>query len=173
MDPRPVIQSQYRAALEMLRQAIDACPDALWAAPTTHPQSAFWRVAYHAVFYAHLYLQPREEDFRPWPGHRLESNFLGPLPWPPHDLPAPCDPYAKADVLAYLDTLAGDVGSVVGALDLEGESGFHWLPFGKLELQLYSIRHVQQHAGELSERLAAEGIELDWVGARPIDARPS
>ena len=67
MDPSPVIQSQYRAALEMLRQAIDACPDALWAAPTTHPQSPFWRVAYHAVFYAHLYLQPRDIRWLPLP----------------------------------------------------------------------------------------------------------
>jgi hypothetical protein len=26
---------------------------------------------------------------------------------------------------------------------LEAESGFHWLPFDKLELQVYNIRHIQ------------------------------
>jgi hypothetical protein len=33
-----------------------------------------------------------------------------------------------------------------------------------LELQIYSIRHLMQHAGELMERLAARtGAEIDWV----------
>jgi hypothetical protein len=39
---------------------------------------------------------------------------------------------------------------------------------GKLELQFYTIRHLQQHTGELCERLGTEaGIEIGWVGMRP------
>ena len=53
----------------------------------------------------------------------------------------------------------------VDALDLQAESGFDWLPFNKLELQFYNIRHIQQHTGELCERLGTVGdIEVDWVG---------
>jgi hypothetical protein len=53
-------------------------------------------------------------------------------------------------------------------LDLEAESGFNWLPFDKLELQIYNIRHIQQHTGELYERLGTSGsIELSWVGMKP------
>jgi hypothetical protein len=166
MDPKTVIKSQYRAALAMLRQAIDACPDDVWAAPTAPPQNAVWRVAYHALFYTQLYLQPREEDFRPWRGHREQSHYLGALPWPPHDKPKACDPYTKAEVLSYLDDLVGNIGPLVDAVDLDAESGFRWLPFTKLELQVYNIRHVQQHTGEVSERLASRGMELDWVDAR-------
>ena len=56
----------------------------------------------------------------------------------------------------------------VTSLDLEAESGFHWLPFDKLELQIYNIRHIQQHTGELYERLGtAGGVELGWVGMKP------
>jgi hypothetical protein len=164
VDPKPVIRSQYRAALGMLRQAIVACPDDLWTAPATTPLNPFWRVAYHAVFYSHLYLQVREDAFRPWVGHRAESHFLGPVPWPPHNAPQPCEPYTKDEVISYLDQLVGEVEALVDALDLAAESGFDWLPFTKLELQLYNIRHVQQHAGELSERVAERGIELEWVG---------
>jgi len=52
----------------------------------------------------------------------------------------------------------------VAAMDLQAESGFHWLPFNKLELQVYNIRHLQQHTGELCERLGAHGeIEVAWV----------
>lgn len=50
---------------------------------------------------------------------------------------------------------------------LHAESGFYWLPFDKLELQFYNIRHIQQHTGEHCERLGAYGeIEVGWVGMK-------
>ncbi|QRN82842.1 hypothetical protein JR338_10520 [Chloroflexota bacterium] len=61
--------------------------------------------------------------------------------------------------------LLAQVEVQVGALDHAAESGFHWLPFNKLELQFYNIRHVQQHTGELCERFGAHGeVEVGWVG---------
>ncbi|NIV30348.1 MAG: hypothetical protein GWN58_12895, partial [Anaerolineae bacterium] len=64
MDPRQAVKSQYYAALEMLKQAIKACPEDVWDAPGY--ESPFWHVAYHVLFYTHLYLQPTEQDFVPW-----------------------------------------------------------------------------------------------------------
>ena len=56
----------------------------------------------------------------------------------------------------------------VDALDLESKSGFDWLPINKLELQFYNIRHIQQHTGELCERLGVvEDIDVGWVGMKP------
>ncbi|KPV49022.1 hypothetical protein SE17_34945, partial [Kouleothrix aurantiaca] len=52
----------------------------------------------------------------------------------------------------------------VPALALDAPSGFSWLPLTKFELQIYSIRHIQQHAGELMERLGPGATGLDWVG---------
>jgi hypothetical protein len=53
----------------------------------------------------------------------------------------------------------------VDDLDLDAESGFHWLRFDKLQLQFYNIRHIQHHTGELCERLGGTGeIEVAWVG---------
>jgi hypothetical protein len=44
-------------------------------------------------------------------------------------------------------------------------SGFDWVPPSKLALQCYTIRHLQHHAGELSERLGRDtGVEANWVG---------
>ena len=166
MDTREVIRSQYLAALEMLKQAVDRCPESLWNAP--EDKAKFWHVAYHALFYTHLYLQDTEEDFRPWANHRDEYQFMGPMPWPPHNLPKIGDPYTKEDVLAYLAVVQQQVEERVPAQDLEAASGFSWLPFSKFELQVYNIRHIQQHAGELFERLGARAaIELDWVGQGP------
>jgi hypothetical protein len=60
------------------------------------------------------------------------------------------------------------VTKCVPQLSLDDDSGFYWLPFNKLELQIYTIRHIQQHAGELMERLGVlAGIEINWVGTKP------
>jgi hypothetical protein len=165
MSTKEVIKSQYHASLEMLKQTIVKCPDSLW----NHPghSGKFWHIAYHVIFYTHLYLSPKEEDFTPWKKHREEYQFLGPLPWPPHDMPKIEKSYTKEEVLAYFEFCQEQVDPMVDALDLEAVSGFYWLSFGKLELQFYNIRHVQHHAGELADRLGTlENIEIDWVGMR-------
>jgi hypothetical protein len=164
MKIRKVIQSQYSASLEMLKNAVVRCPESIWTDP--EPKNKFWHIAYHAIFYAHLYLQSSEKDFKAWAKHRDEYEFMGPLPWPPHNQPKIDEPYSKAEVLEYLEFCQGQVASILPELNLESdESGFSWLPFNKLELQFYNIRHLQQHAGELCERLGTEaGIDVDWVG---------
>ena len=163
MDTKRVIQSQYHAALEMLKQAVTGCPESLWDAP--EDKNRFWHVAYHALFYTHLYLQDTEKDFRPWENHRDEYQFMGPVPWPPHDLPKIGEAYTREDVLAYFAFVRKQVQERVPALDLEAASGFEWLPFGKLELQFYNIRHLQHHTAELYERLGSRAaIEMDWIG---------
>ena len=147
MDPHNVIQSQYLAALGMLKQVIVQCPEALWYAPGN--QDRFWRKSYHALFYAHLYLQNVEKDFVLWEKH--------------HD-PDGEEPFTKDEVLEYLSFVEKQVLDRVPTTDLDAESGFHWLPFNKLELQFYNIRHIQQHVGELYERLGThENIELGWI----------
>ncbi len=158
-----VIVSQYLAALAMLKAAITRCPESLWDSPDD--RNKFWHVAYHALFYTHLYLADSEETFRPWARHRPEHQFLGQLPWPPHDPPRIGAPYDKDAVLEYLAFCEHEVADRVPRVDMAAASGFDWLPLGKLELQLYSIRHIQQHTGELMERLGARaGVDVDWVG---------
>ena len=164
MQFNDIITSQYFAALEMLRRAIVACPDELWDEPDQ--ANRFWHVAYHALFYTHLYVQPSEADFMPWTRHRPNLNFMGTLPWPPHDAVEPGAPYTREELLDYLAVVRAEVRKQTANLDLSrDDSGFYWLPMGKLELQIYTIRHVQQHAGELCQRLQDhDGTEIDWVG---------
>ena len=166
MDLPTVIVSQYQAALEMLRQSVVKCPQSFW--DRAEDKTKFWHVAYHALFYTHLYLSDSEATFTPWVKHRQEYQFMGPTPWPPHEMPRIGEPYDKATILEYADFCRRQVDERVPWLDLESpESGFDWLPFGKLELQFYNIRHLQQHTGELMERLGARaGIDVDWVGSK-------
>ncbi len=149
MDLHKTIRSQYLASLAMLKQVIVKCPEALWNAPGN--QDKFWRKSYHALFYTHLYLQNAEKDFVLWEKHHDPEGEV---------------PFTKDEVLEYLSFVEKQVADCVPVTNLDAESGFHWLPFGKLELQLYNIRHIQQHTGELYERLGAhENIELGWVSS--------
>ncbi|HEY9122204.1 MAG TPA: DinB family protein [Brevefilum sp.] len=156
MTVKKSIQSQYLAALAMLKEAIEKCPDSLWA--DSGYVNPFWHVAYHVLFYTHFYLSLTAKDFIPWEQHRDEITSLEPSV-------KEVQPYSKEDILEYLEFCLAQVEAQVSAMDLEAESGFYWLPFDKLELQLYNIRHIQQHTGELCERLGAHGeIEIGWVG---------
>jgi hypothetical protein len=162
MDLKKTIKSQYHASLEMMKQVIDKCPDSLWV--STNTKNQFWCIVFHALFYTHLYLQPMEADFVRWTKYKDGSQFLGRQPWPPHAEPKFDRSYTKAELLEYLELCHAEVDVKVSILDLASASGFDWLPFDKAELQLYNIRHLQQHIGELSERLGSQGIELDWIG---------
>ena len=157
MDTKAVIQSQFLATLEMLKKAIEACPDEMWTDP--EPKNKFWHIAFHALFYAHFYLHPTQDDFVAWEKHRDEVVSLE-----PSNDPSAVEPYSQAEVLEYLVFCREQVKVKVAASNLEAESGFYWLPFNTLEKHLYNIRHVQLHTGELCERLGEVGIDVGWVG---------
>ena len=162
MNLPEVIISQYLASLAMLEQAIAKCPQSIWNDPGS--KEKFWHIAYHTLFYTHLYLQDSPETFTPWLKHRQEYQYLGQVPWSPHAPPQIGEPYDRDDLLEYLAFCQRQVAERVPQLNLEAASGFDWLAFSKLELQIYTIRHIQQHTGELMERLGTQAdVNIDWV----------
>jgi hypothetical protein len=162
MDVKSAIIDQYGAALEMLRLAIVQCPDARWN--DAQGRKMFWLVAYHALFYTHLYLSDNLGKFKPWEKYRKDIHRLGSFP----EKSAVGEPYCQEEMLEFLELCRQTVVEKVTSQNLEAESGFEWLPFNKLELQLYNIRHLQHHAAELIEWLGANaGIDVDWVGTAP------
>jgi hypothetical protein len=166
---RAALGSQYHAALAMLREVVERYPEERWEADRR--VNAPWQLAYHSLFFTHLYLQPEVAAFRPWKGHRSqvqhEDGIAGPAD-PGNDLPLIPDPYTKAQVLEYLAFCDALVDEAVAALDLlSPQSGFHWYPIGKLEHQLVNLRHVQHHTAQLADRLRNDaGLGTRWVGSR-------
>ena len=153
---RQAVASQYGAAFAMLRGAVTACPDELWDNPAD--KNRFWHVAYHALFYAHLYLSDSLEAFEAWDRHRDDYASMD---------AAPETPLSRDDVLVYCDVCEQFMQQAIVALDPAAPSGFHWLPMNKLELQFYNIRHIQLHTGELAERLSQRvGTDVPWVGRK-------
>ncbi len=163
---RAVLKSQYHAALAMLRQAIERCPDEAWTDKSGHP-TAFWHIAYHALYFTHLYLQSNEHAFRPWAHHREDYQYLGELSRP-RVQPLVHEPYTKEQILSYLGLCEAMVDSAVDGFDLDAPtSGFHWYRLSKLEHQFINIRHIQHHAAQLADRLrVAAGVGVGWVSAK-------
>jgi hypothetical protein len=161
MDLHQVVLRQYEAPLKMLGKAIELCPEKLWLQGSPN---RFWHIAFHALFYTHFYLSPTEKDFVPWSKHRAEYNFLGAVPWRPDAPPIVQVPYAQPELLEFHAFVMESVHHQVPLLDWNAPSSFSWLPFDKVELQLYNIRHTQHHTGQLADRLRTQaGIGLPWV----------
>jgi hypothetical protein len=150
---RSLLKSQYHASLAMLREAIERCPDDEWL--SRDHKNAFWQVAYHVLFFTHLYLQPNEEAFVVWSQHRgADDGTTG-------------DPYSKEQVLEYWRFVDQSVDGALDQLDLDSPvSGFEWYSMSKLEHQLVNIRHVQHHGAQLADRLrSAADIGIKWVSS--------
>ncbi len=155
---RSALKSQYHATLAMLRTAIRRCPEDLWSSSDGHA-NPFWRIAYHTLFYTHLYLQPNNRVFRPWEHHQMGIQHMNrPMrTW---------RPYTQAEVLAYWRICDSMVDDAVDALNLnDPQSGFSWYKIPKVEHQLVNIRHIQYHQAQLADRLrVATGAGVGWAG---------
>ena len=151
MDIKQIILAQYYAALAMFEEVIVSCPDSVWDAPGDKDKT--WSVAYHTLFFVHLYAQPTEADFVHWEKHREDDDP---------------NAFTKDEIMEYLALVKEELKRCTAEVDLHAESGFHWLKFSKLELQFYNIRHIQQHTGELFDKVGTRAdITLHWVGTRP------
>ena len=152
MDLREALKEQYHAGLAMLAECVEKCPEDLWLAGE-HPRT-FWRIAFHATFFTHLYLGQNEAAFQPWPGQRANR------------LPEGDDFYQRNEILDYIGFVDELIDPTVDRLDLDAdETGFSWYRnMSKLSHELMNLRHTQGHVGQLSELLMAKGIDTDWVG---------
>lgn len=163
---RALLLGQYRAGYAMLKEAVGRFPaDAWWG---DGHDNAPWQIAYHVLYYTHLYLQPRLEDFQPWPGHQAEAAYEDGIAGEPvdgSDVPLIPEPYSQEQVLAYLAWCEGRLDGWLDALDLtSAESGFRWYPLSKLEHQVINVRHLHHHMAQLADRLrAAGGGGVRWV----------
>ena len=143
---------QFGVAIGMLGDALRDCPDDLWEKRLWENQpdqwvvpgfSTFWYLGYHALFWLDLYLTEAEEGFAPPEPFDLVEMESGEV------LP---QTYTHEELLNYLEYCRRKCQETIGALSHEQAyrlCRFAWgeLPFA--ELQLYNLRHVQEHAAQL------------------------
>ena len=88
---KEALWSQFGATIDMLGNALRACPDELWTAhmwhdPAMQPEfSDFWYIAYHTLFWMDLYLSGTDEGFIP--PEPFDLNELDPRGLLPDRLP--------------------------------------------------------------------------------------
>jgi len=167
MELRQALKEQYHAGLAMLAECVEKCPEGVWH-EGEHPRT-FWRIAFHAAFFTHLYLGQNEAAFQPWPGRREGIHFglwHPPGEVEPYELPQKAESYSRGEMLDYIRFVDGLVDPTVDQLDLDAEeTGFSWYrDMSKLSHQLMNLRHIQGHVGQLSELLMARGIDTGWIG---------
>jgi hypothetical protein len=152
------IWMQFGAALDMLEEGIKLCPDPLWTAALWDDSEdarfgQFWYIAYHSLSWLDLFLTGSSEGFKP------------PAPFIRGSLPE--KPYTKADIHKYLNQCRQQCQTVIEGLTDEKAQQicrFNWMEPSYLELQLYSMRHVQEHSSQLRFFLGRKGISSnDWV----------
>lgn len=165
---------QFGAAIGMLEKALVACPDALWQEPLWPdppppyfpPHFAeFWYVAFHTLVWLDLYLSgvPEEEFTPPAPFAQgvLDSREAQPE-----------RPYTREELRAYLASVRQKCQATLAALTDEQASRqvsypwSDWQPISYLELLIYTMRHVQEHAAQLCLFLGQHGVsgaELDTI----------
>lgn len=177
-----VCRRQYVAALEMLRNAIERCPAALWDRREA-TEAPFWQHALHVLFYARLYLLPTID------GVEATENAAGVM----RELGSPLKDWSDEEVARLARTMAGlcdaafrPVATVprqqmmerlaatedaceqafeqVGAGSGEARNPMPWLSGTRADLLLYNLRHIQHHVGRLHSILGRAGIRLEWVG---------
>ena len=171
---RTALWRQFGAAIDMLENALVACPDDLWREPvwTTAPPEGFppkfaefWYLTYHTLVWLDLYLTGLpEEDFAP------------PAPFAQGMIDSaetqPEQPYTKEQLHTYLTTLRQKCHATLTTLTDEQARRpveYAWSEgqtISFLELLIYNLRHVQEHTAHLSLLLGQHGISdeaLDWV----------
>ena len=154
---KDIIWHQFGAAIDMLENAMNACPDVIWGNQIRH--SEFWYIAFHTLFYLDLYLSETNQGFvppQPFTLDELDERGL-----------LPDRVYTKQELIQYLAHGREKCRSVITAMTAEqacGRCGFDWLELSVAEVLLYNMRHVQHHAAQLNLILSREiGSAPRWV----------
>jgi hypothetical protein len=166
---RTVLWHQLGASIDMLENAITACPEEVWSEGSSY--QSFWYMSFHTLFFLDLNLSDSVEDFMPpQPFTLSELDPEGILPE---------RTYTKLELLTYLahcrekcrvhiETLSTEKAqrlflSTEKARQILNSAA--WRDRTILELLFQSVRHVQHHVGQLNLLLRQKTDSApNWVG---------
>ena len=140
---RTILWQQFGAAIDMLENAVLACPEELWADRSRRPE--YWYVVFHTLFFLDFYLSDPAQRFTPPAPFTLDE--LDPAGLLPDRV------YTKDELHTYLQHGRRKCRAVIEALT--EEKAREHRRFGSIdgsvsELLLYNMRHVQHHAAQLN-----------------------
>jgi hypothetical protein len=159
-----ILWRQFGAAIDMLENALRACPDELWSVrlwsdPSYPPGfSEFWYVGFHTLFWVDRYLSGSDEGFAPPAPFTLGEMEDGLFPE---------RQYTRGEILSYLEHCRRKCRATIEALTDEKarqRCSFRWGEVSFAELLLDNMRHVQEHGAQLSMILGQKNASTArWV----------
>jgi len=179
---KTTLWQQFGASIDMLENAILACPDNNWGDLEKKPEfwrkswllefregeprlrearcQEFWYMAYHTLFFLDLYLSETGEGFMPpAPFSLSELDPEGALPE---------RVYRKEELIIYLKHCYGKCRARIESMTDEKARqvlDHVWRGLPAAESLIYTLRHVQHHAAQLCLLLRQEGdLPSRWVG---------
>jgi hypothetical protein len=162
---KDLLVHQFEAALCTLNSCIDRCPATLWNSPVAN--LAFCQVAFHTLFFTDVYLGHNLESLRQQQFHRDNADFFRDYEeLEDRKQQLLYDEPSVKNYLTHCRQKALDVVAAETAESLAARAGFDRLKFNRAELHVYSIRHIQHHAAQLSLRLRLDvNQEICWCGS--------
>ena len=166
---RTILWHQFGASIDMLENAIIACPEHVWSDGSSY--QSYWYISYHTLFWLDLYLEDSAGGFAPPEPFTLSE--LDPEGLIPERV------YTKLELLSYLEHCREKCRVQLATLTTEKAQQLFintekarqvftsagWQDRTLLELQLYNMRHVQHHAAQLNLLLRQKTDSAPgWVG---------
>ena len=159
---KQMIWGQLGAAIDMLENALLACPDDVWRAG--EPPRALWYLTFHTLFFLDLYTYGELDGFAPPSPYTLGE--LDPAGVFPERV------YSRDELAEYLSVCRERCRSAIAALTQETavrRCDFGWVDESYAELVMRSIRHVQHHTAQLNWVLRERtGSAPRWVGITKV-----
>ena len=156
--PVTEMKQAYQSTLAMLESVLGTCTEEI--GEKEFSGASFWREAYHAIFWMHNYLGPRDKAF--------EFQSFG-VDIDPRLLTPPNNTCTLVEVRGYAAEMHATIDEVFDAMTFEELVGPDQYDEGEfrcvMHRLMYGLRHVQHHVGKLAAYLDAEGLDVDhWAG---------
>lgn len=155
---------QSGAALDMFQNAITKCPKELW-----DEESKFWYITFHTIWWTDFYLTPMpcEGEFKTMPPYN--NDELDPAGIYPERT------YTKEEMLEYLLYCREKYRNLFADQQKFFASRWknEWRDYSMLEMELYNMRHIQHHTGQLNMLLGRIDHSLPiWVSRTKGELHP-
>ena len=151
-----ICRTNYRAVFEMLREAIEACPESLWYDRADEP--AFWHQAYHTISSICFYLSDSPKSYKRPPFAKDTTGDLS---------KTQTNALSRQQVKEYLEMVSEKCEALLNKLasmPLDGENTFPWTGPTLAHRLIYNIRHAQHHVGWMNSILRRKAEQAaKWV----------
>jgi len=150
---KTTLWNQFGASVDMLENALVACPDELWDNGTE-----FWYLGFHTIFWLDYYVSDPDRFGPPEPFTLSEFDPDGAMP---------DRTYTKNELIDYLHYCRENAFRLIQTLgELNARSRFKndYRDYSVPEILLYNMRHIQHGAAQLNLLLRQGGtVPPRWV----------